>query len=56
MFLFLLFELHDWKRYLGEIDAKFQNISACLSGAKMGSNHEKEIKFCLWGNTEAQHL
>ena len=27
--------------YLGEIETEFENILACLSGAQMGSNHEK---------------
>ena len=27
--------------YLGEIETKFENILACLSGAPKGSNHEK---------------
>ena len=27
--------------YLGEIEAEFENTSACLSGAQMGLNHEK---------------
>ena len=27
--------------YLGEIETEFENTSACLSGAQMGSNHEK---------------
>ena len=31
--------------YLGEIETDFENILACLSGALMGSNHEKmEVK------------
>ena len=28
-------------KYLGEIETEFENTSACLSGAQMGSNHEK---------------
>ena len=27
--------------YLGEIETEFENTLACLSGAQMGSNHEK---------------
>ena len=27
--------------YLGKIETEFENTSACLSGAWMGSNHEK---------------
>ena len=27
--------------YLGEIKTEFENTLACLSGAQMGSNHEK---------------
>ena len=27
--------------YLGEIETEFKNTLACLSGAEMGSNHEK---------------
>ena len=27
--------------YLGEIETEFENTSACLSGAQMGSNQEK---------------
>ena len=27
--------------YLGEIETEFENILACLSGAQMGLNHEK---------------
>ena len=27
--------------YLGEIETQFENILACLSGAYMGANHEK---------------
>ena len=27
--------------YLGEIETEFKNALACLSGAQMGSNHEK---------------
>ena len=27
--------------YLGEIETEFENDSSRLSGAKMGSNHEK---------------
>ena len=27
--------------YLGKIETEFENTSACLSGAQMGSNHEK---------------
>ena len=27
--------------YLGEIEIEFENTLACLSGAQMGSNHEK---------------
>ena len=27
--------------YLGEIETEFENILACLSGAQMGWNHEK---------------
>ena len=27
--------------YLGEIETEFENTIACLSGAQMGSNHEK---------------
>ena len=27
--------------YLGEIETEFKNILACLSGAQMGLNHEK---------------
>ena len=27
--------------YLGQIETEFENTSACLSGAQMGSNHEK---------------
>ena len=28
-------------KYLGEIETEFENTLACLSGAQMGSNHEK---------------
>ena len=28
-------------KYLGEIETKFENTLASLSGAQMGSNHEK---------------
>ena len=28
-------------KHLGEIEIEFDNILACLSGAYMGSNHEK---------------
>ena len=27
--------------YLGEIETKFENTLACVSGAQMGLNHEK---------------
>ena len=27
--------------YLGEIETEFENTLGCLSGAQMGSNHEK---------------
>ena len=27
--------------YLGEIETEFENTLACLSGAQIGSNHEK---------------
>ena len=27
--------------YLGKIETEFKNTLACLSGAQMGSNHEK---------------
>ena len=27
--------------YLGEIETEFENTFSCLSGAQMGSNHEK---------------
>ena len=27
--------------YLNEIETEFENTLACLSGAQMGSNHEK---------------
>ena len=27
--------------YLGEIETKFENTLVCLSGAQLGSNHEK---------------
>ena len=27
--------------YLGEIETEFENTLACLSGAQMGLNHEK---------------
>ena len=27
--------------YLGEIETKYENTLACLSGAQMGSNYEK---------------
>ena len=27
--------------YLGEIETEFENTLPCLSGAQMGSNHEK---------------
>ena len=27
--------------YLGEIETEFENSLACLSGAQIGSNHEK---------------
>ena len=36
--------------YLGEIEAEFENTLACLSGAQMGSNHEKN-----WGSTISWH-
>ena len=28
-------------KYLSEIETEFENTLACLSGAQMGSNHEK---------------
>ena len=28
-------------KYLGKIETEFENTLACLSGAQMGSNHEK---------------
>ena len=35
--------------YLGEIETEFKNILACLSGAQMGSNHEKNWRLkILW--------
>ena len=35
--------------YLGEIETEFENTSACLSGAQMGSNHEKKWRSkILW--------
>ena len=30
--------------YLGEIETEFENTLACLSGAQMGSNHEKKLQ------------
>ena len=35
--IFFLFVIY----YLGEIETEFENTLACLSGAQMGSNHEK---------------
>ena len=29
-------------KYLGEIETEFEYTLACLSGAQMGSNHEKK--------------
>ena len=31
-------------QYLGEIETEFENTSACLSVAQMGSNHEKKME------------
>ena len=30
--------------YLGEIETEFENTLLCLSGAQMGSNHEKKLE------------
>ena len=32
------------KEYLGEMEIEFENTLACLSGAQMGSNHEKKLE------------
>ena len=37
---FLNFEI----KYLGEIEIKFENTLACLSGAQIGSNREKKLE------------
>ena len=34
-------DIRDVIEYLSEIETKFENTLACLSGAQMGSNHEK---------------
>ena len=36
-------ELFKNYKYLGEIEKEFENALAFLSGALMGSNHEKNI-------------
>ena len=36
--------------YLGEIETEFENPLACLSGAQMGSSHEKNWRSKIsWG-------
>ena len=38
-------------KYLGEIETEFENILACLSGAQMGLNHEKNWRLKISWHT-----
>ena len=38
-------------KYLGEIETEFENTSAYLSGAQMGSNQEKNFRLKILGHT-----
>ena len=42
--------------YLGEIKTEFENTLACLSGAQMGSNHEKNWRLKISWHTPFIHL
>ena len=37
--------------YLSKIETEFKNTLACLSGAQMGSNHEKNWRSKIWWHT-----
>ena len=41
--------------YLGEIETEFENILACLSGAQMVSNHEKNWRSKISCHTPFNH-